>query len=152
MRDVVLDRLDSTSKDLAWKRLRQMGLDARPLAHVADSLLEERDIGNLGQRKRELPSEIGFGVVIDRDAIDVGNLELRLCKAVANGLARKSGPVLDTAKALFLGRGDDVAFLDEARRRIAVESVDSEDRRHREVRGWSERISLLSISIRERIA
>ena len=53
--------------------------------------------------------------LVQRDVIDVRQLELRCGKTVAYGFTRKSRPMFDTTEALFLRRSDQLAINDERR-------------------------------------
>ena len=51
-------------------------------------------------------------------------------QTIADGLGRETCPMLDPAKALFLGSGNHLAVAQEAGGRVAVEGVDAEDESH----------------------
>ncbi len=62
--------------------------------------------------------------------VDIGQGQVGLVEAIADGFARKSGPVLDPAETLLFRGRDNLAVTNQASGRIAVECVDPEYRDH----------------------
>src|SRR5262249_47965331 len=106
-------------------------LDPFAFALVANTVEDKPKIGAFEECVRELPSEIGFRVLIDRHVLDFTQRSLSLLEAITDRFRGKPGPVLDTTEAFLLGSGDNLAIADEAGGCVAVEGVDAEDRRHR---------------------
>ena len=70
---------------------------------------------------------IGAAVLVDGDMVHVGEAEARLAQAICDRLRGETRPVLDAAKALLLGGGDELAVAHQSSRRVAVEGVKAED-------------------------
>ena len=75
----------------------------------------------------QLADEIGTAVLIDRDVIDVGHRDPGLAQTECDRLRGKAGPVLDAAEALLFRGRDQFAVTNERRRRIAMETVETEN-------------------------
>src|SRR5271165_2790687 len=81
----------------------------------------------MGEGECNLPPKVGGRVLIHRDMIDVGQADAGLVQAVANRLARESGPMLDAAKALLLGSCHQSAVTHQACGGVAVKGIDAQD-------------------------
>src|SRR5207249_11040745 len=66
-------------------------------------------------------------LAIDRDVIDVAEVDPGFVEAVADRLGGQAGPMFDATKPLFLGGGNEFAIAHEAGGRVAVIGVNSED-------------------------
>ena len=61
--------------------------------------------------------------LIERNVIDIRETKACSRQAVANGFARKAGPVFDPTKTLFFGCSNELAVNDKRSRRIPVEGI-----------------------------
>ena len=59
----------------------------------------------------ELAPQVRVGILVHRDVRDVAELDSGLAQAIADRLGRKTGPVLDTTKAFFLDRREQLSIL-----------------------------------------
>ena len=72
-------------------------------------------------------NNVSSAILINRDVIHIIQIHSCLTQAITNRLHRKASPMLDTAKALLLGRSNERTVPQKCRRRICVERVESED-------------------------
>ena len=70
----------------------------------------------VGQTEQRLAKEIGLGVSIDGDVVEVVHRDAALVQAIPDRFGRKAGPVLGAAEAFLLGRGNHLTIADQARR------------------------------------
>ena len=78
--------------------------------------------------EERLVEEVRLGIARHRDVLDVGERQRRpSASTLPIGLRGEAGPVLDAVEALLLDAGVEETALEEGRRGIAVESVDSKD-------------------------
>ena len=94
---------------------------------IANLLHDQSRIGSMPQNKGEPAPVVHARVAIDRDVIDVLERDAAFAQTVIDRLSGQARPMFDPAKTLFLGRGDELAVLDQTRRGIAVVSVKAED-------------------------
>lgn len=66
-------------------------------------------------------------VGVDGDVLDGIKADTRLLQTIADGMRRKSRPVLDAAKAFLFCGGNDLTVSNETRRSVGVIDVKSED-------------------------
>jgi hypothetical protein len=83
-----------------------------------------RRVGDVGL---EQPFEFHERLLVEADEIDLVDGDSGFLKAVRDGVRRERRVVLLPGEALFLGRRDDAAILDQARGRVVVIGGDSED-------------------------
>lgn len=57
-------------------------------------------------------SKFGATVLVECDVVHVAQLDPRLAQAIGDRMCGKAGPMLDAAKALLLGRRDQLAVTD----------------------------------------
>ena len=115
MRDVVLDSMHraakSRSRQMHFEQLR----DALARFAISQPAQNESGIGTLRKKIGQLLAEMCAAVLIHRDMVDVGERRTRCGQTIGDGLAGKSGPMLDAAKPLFLGGRHQLAVSKECR-------------------------------------
>src|SRR5438105_3026203 len=112
MRDMVLDLPHVAFELLAGEAPLELRLHPDALALVAKAVQDERKIRTPGREITELLEEIGARVLVQRDDRNVGEFCTDFAQAVADGLGRESGPMLDAPEALFFRSRDQVAVAD----------------------------------------
>ena len=124
---MMLDEVHPRAQRLAGKRARDPAVDARGFAHVAEPLRDETEVGPLRCDIKKPPPQVRFRIFVDRDVIDVTELHARFFQTKPHRLTRQTGPVFNAPESLFLGGGDQFSVAEDARRRVAVIGVESEN-------------------------
>src|SRR5262249_19632775 len=127
MRQMVLDVVNRALEAFPEERLLQQFLDAFAFAAISQSVEDEAEIGPPDGDIPDLAKEIRAAVLIDGDMIDVLQADAGRLQAITDSLRRKAGPVLDPAKALFLGSGDQHAVAHDRSGGIAMKGIETED-------------------------
>ena len=127
---MVVNVVDLATKGVPREGCRQLFCNPSALAFVAPTVEQHRDAWAAPQRVYQLTAQIRAAVLVDRYMLYVMKADTRRIQAVADGLGRETCPMLDTAKALFLGSGNHLAVAQKARGRVAVEGVNAEDIGH----------------------
>jgi hypothetical protein len=86
--------------------------------------------GSIGEISFEQPFELGQGLFVEADVVQVVCLDASLGQTVFDSFSRKTMIVFDPAEALLLGRGDDLAIDDQRGGRVVIEGRDAEDGGH----------------------
>src|SRR6516165_3491342 len=110
MGEMVLDRVNLAAPLLPWKRTLDDVAKARARAPDAQALQDETRVGAFRDDVGELAPQIGARALIEREMLDVGELDPRFRQTPFDRLGREAGPVLDAAKPLLLGGGDQQAI------------------------------------------
>ena len=129
MGQMMFDMVHPAAKCRARQVRRKQLRDALPRTAIPEAAENQARVGPLGQEKSELLAEMRVAVLVYRQMIDIGQRHARFVQTIGDRGCRKSGPVLDTAEALLLDGGDQLAILDKRRRRVAVECVETENNR-----------------------
>src|SRR5262249_47069329 len=127
MRQMVLDVVNRALEAFPEERLLQQFLDAFAFAAISQPVEDEAEIGPPGGDIADLAKEIRAAVLIDGDMIDVLQADAGRLEAISDSLRRKAGPVLDPAKALFLGSSDQHAVAHDRSGGIAMKGIETED-------------------------
>ena len=120
MRQVMFDMMDLRAKRLARKGSSEGRLDRGGLADVANAVEYEAEIGAVCEHETKAAEMIDPGVPIDGNVVKLSRLEACLGETPTNCLGRKTGPVLDAAKAFLFGGSDELPVANEARRGITM--------------------------------
>jgi hypothetical protein len=81
----------------------------------------------MGQNEAK-PSPIVYSrFPIDRDMVDIGDLEPGFPQTIIDRLRRQTGPMFDPAKPLLFRGSNDLAIDDQTSRGISVISVKTQD-------------------------
>ena len=123
MRNVVFDWMDAATEGRAGEGAREVLVHAGALTLVADAVEHQPEVRALQQRVGTRASQVGTGVLVDRDMVHLGQRDAALLEATADRFGGKAGPVLDAPEAFFLGGGDDHPIPQQAGGGVAVESV-----------------------------
>jgi hypothetical protein len=103
------------------------GASRRRFSYVADLLQDKARIGPMGDEELQTAQVVDARLAIDRDVLDIGHANAAGLETVLDGLGWQAGPVLDATEPLFLGGRDELAVLEQARRRVAVVGVKSQN-------------------------
>src|SRR5262249_3212684 len=112
---------------LSRKRLGQELTRAFSLGPVAEPLDHERRVGAPLNEEGGLAPKVRPIVLIERDVVDIAETQPRLAQTIGQSLRGEPRPVLDAPEALFLGRGNQDAVLDDASGAVAVEGIQPEN-------------------------
>src|SRR5205823_70559 len=102
-------------------------LDRRRAADVFDLLPHQFRMWPVGEHESEPPPVMHTGLAIDRDMIDIAQLDPPCAQTIINRVRRQPGPVLDPAKPFFLGGSDYFSIDNQTRGRVAVVSIKAKD-------------------------
>src|ERR1051326_1818839 len=85
----------------------ELFLDRQPLHLIAGAVQNETDVGAAEECIPDFSEKVSTWVGVDRDVCDIGECRAGLLEAIAHRLGRKSCPMFDATKALFVRRGDE---------------------------------------------
>ncbi len=134
MGDVVLDVVELRAQrgGLDSERGRGVLLDVADLRRVAKPLHHVARGGARQDRAHDLGADVRARIAPDGHVVELAGREPGVREAPPDGELGEAGAVLDAVEPLFLDRVHELAVDDERRRRVAVESVQSEDGGHGE--------------------
>src|SRR5690242_5709888 len=124
---MVFDGVQLTRPRSTRKRRSQVLAHSDPLAPVANAVDDQRKVRSSGQCERDLLYKIGLRILIDRDVMDLGELDTPSLQTIPDRLRRKARPVLDPPEALLLRSRDQRSVTDQASRGIAMKCIDPEN-------------------------
>src|SRR5262245_44508594 len=106
MCQMMLYRVEGRSHILPRNGFFEVPPQTRASATISYPAEHEVEVGSTRDEIRNLAPEIGPTVLVESNVIYIGQLYTGFPQAVGHSLRRKSGPMLDTPEALFLGRRD----------------------------------------------
>ena len=106
MRQMMLDGMKLSTECGAGKHLREKVDDTAPLSTMGQTVDNRVEAGRMRCQIREFAPALRAVILIDGNMIDVAQTQPRFGQAVGDRLLRKPRPMLDAAKPLFLGRGN----------------------------------------------
>jgi len=71
--------------------------------------------------------ELQERLFVEGDEIQIGNADPSLLEAIVNGITGEGGIVFFPGESLFLGSGNDLAILDEARGAVVIKGGEPEN-------------------------
>jgi hypothetical protein len=125
MREMVLDIVDRAGKRPARHGAQFLGY-AGDLLAVAQPAQQQARARPVRHDITKLAEKIGAAVAVDGDMRDVAQIGPGFVQAVADGLSREAGPMLDAAKPFLFGGRHQDAVAQDAGCCIRVVGVDSE--------------------------
>ena len=93
---------------------------------LCSRLRSKRGLGRCVSDVSELAEKIGPAAAIDGDAGDVAEIDFGFRQAIGDGARREPRPVLEPAKPLLFGRGQEHTVAQDAGGRVGVVGVDPE--------------------------
>src|SRR5262249_39677814 len=109
-------------------RARHVQLVPQPLRHRRQERAQAAR--REGQVRLEQPVEVGQGLFVEDDRVEVARRQAGAAQAEVGGAGREGGVVLAAREALFLGGGDDTAAHHQGRGAVVVERGQTEEGCH----------------------
>ncbi len=128
MGDMVFDAMHLSLERRRRKRLAEFSLNRLPLRLIANAIHDRPYARPAAKHKGELLAEMRGRIRVHRDMFDIADRSARLVQTIADRFAWKPGPMLDAPEALLLSSSDDLAISYETGGRVAVVSVDSQNK------------------------
>src|SRR5262245_27800710 len=127
MREMMVDLVERGAKAFAWKRSAQPIKNAGAIPPIAPTCDNQSRIRPIAQQISKLANDISLAVLVYCDVVHIAQIYFGLAQRIVNRPRWKTCPVLNAAKAFFLGGGEQRAIAHNRRRGIRVKSVQTED-------------------------
>src|SRR3954469_13201892 len=107
MRCVMLDIVPFRAQPVTGEQGGETMREPVTSAPVPEALKHKTGVGTGGREIGELARQLRRAVLVDCDMVEIAEVQPGFPQAICDRLRRKSGPVLDAAKSLFLHRRDE---------------------------------------------
>src|SRR5437773_5259766 len=124
---MVLDVVQRRLQRVELERFEELAAEIADLGAVAEAPPDRAERRPPGQDEAHPLQQTRVRIAVDRDVVDVVELDAGLIETVADRRRREARPMLDPAEALLLRRRDELAVDDDAGGGISVVGVDSND-------------------------
>ena len=126
----MLDGMHRATEFLVGQIALEVAGDIRAFATLAQSVQHVPGADARREHIGQLAPAVGPVVTVDRDVVDVAQLDTGLGEAVSDRFTGKAAPVLDPPETLLFDGRDQLAVLHQAGSGIGVKGVKSEDVSH----------------------
>ena len=127
VRAVMLDMMQPRLQRFEPERLFQFVFDPRNLQPIGEPLPDRAERRTFGQNEFRALKKARVRIAVDRDVVDVIEIDTRFVEAVADGNRRKSRPMFDPPETFLLCSADELAVDENAGGGVRVVRVDAEN-------------------------